>query len=179
MAFARLAQPHPVGAVRRASARWRLGRIPAGAAGDQQADALGPGPDGDPRERAHPSAWPSFGRSHPRRGTGRTRCAVGDGGGRKMRGSFGRHRRDLGRSQGARLHCDAEARGRIGALGRRLLAGQARRDGKFERSADALADRERAVLDQPARRPRARVSGMGRRAVSRSRNAARAMEHHP
>ena len=53
-----------------------------------------------------------------------------------------RDRRIVGRPARARLHRDPAARGRVGAIGRAVLAGAAGRHREPERRADALADRE-------------------------------------
>lgn len=91
---------------------------------------------------------------------------------------FSRDRRIVGRSQGARLHRDAAACSRGGAQRHALLAGTARRNREFERSADALADRIGAIAGECARRARFGSAGMGRRAVPSARIPARAMERH-
>ena len=177
LAPARAAHPDPVRAVRRAPARWRLGRVPPRAARHGQALAVGAGAHGDPRERASPPAGAPDAEPHPCRGARRTRRAVGDGGGRKMRRPLLRDRRDLGRPQEPRLHRDPAARGRVGAVGRALLAGSPRRPGEFERSANALAHRERTVAAQCVGRAGAGHSRLGRRAVPGEGNAARPLEH--
>ena len=112
---------------------------------DRQAAAVGPGPDGDPRKRARPSAGPAAPEPHPCRGARRQGRAVGDGGGRKMRrlsaviGEFWGDPRALDFTATRRLAVAAERSGRA------VLAGAARRHGEPQRGADALADRERAV----------------------------------
>ena len=179
MALARAAQPHPLRAVRRKPARRWMGGVPARAGRKREAAALGAGADGDPRIGAHSSAGSSLAEPHPCRGARRPRCAVGDGRGPKMRRSFMRDRRDLGRPQGARLHRDPAAGGCVGAQRHTLLAGAAWRHGEPQRRSDALAGRERAVIDQSTRSASTGASRLGRRAVPRTWIAAGAMERHP
>ena len=90
--------------------------------------------------------------------------------------SVGRDRRIVGRSAGARLHRDTAAGGRGGAQRHAMLAGARRRRGEFERRADALADRKRAVVDEQARPARAGPAGVGRGAVPRAGHATWAVE---
>ena len=85
-------------------------------------------------------------------------------------------RRDLGRSPSARLHRDAPARGRVGAIRRSLLAGAARRFSEPQRRSNALADRECAIAHQSIRSASARLAGMGRGAVPGTRFAAGPLE---
>ena len=177
MAPACAVHPHPLRAFCRASPRRRLGRVPAGAARHIEAAAVGAGADGDPGKRARPSAGASHAKYHPCRGARHARRAVRDGGGTKMRRALGRHRRDLGRSARARLHRDAAACGRVGAVRRAVLAGPARRQRQSERRADALADRERAVAPQRSRSESAGSAGVGCRAVPRPWRSAGPVEH--
>lgn len=88
-------------------------------------------------------------------------------------------RRTLGRSGSARLHCDEAAGGGLGEKRHSVLAGAARRGSGFERSANALADRECSIPSQRSRRSSARSSGMGRRAVPRAWIAARSLDNCP
>ena len=87
-----------------------------------------------------------------------------------MRGALGRDRRDLGRPKSARFHRYAAACRCVRAVWRGRLFDSARRPSQFERSADALADRERSVADQRSRPTRAGRAGMGCRAVPRARS---------
>jgi len=89
-----------------------------------------------------------------------------------------RHRRNLGRPEGARFHRDPAARGGIGAKRRSLLAGAPRRQRELERSADALADRERALAREPARPARAGRLCVGCRTVPRAWGASGPLEPH-
>jgi len=176
MALACRVRPYAFRIVRRPPARRRMGRVPVGAGRDRQAVAVGAGPDGDPRKRADPSAGTAESGSRPRRGARCARCTVGDGGGPEMSFAVRRHRRDLGRPEGARLHRDAAAGGRFGAVRRGRLFDSAGRSRQPQRSADALANCERAVADQPARSARGGIAGLGRRAVPRTGHAARTVE---
>ncbi len=168
---------HPVRTLRCPSARFGLGRVPAGAGRDGQTPAVGAGPHGDPRKRADPSVGAADAKSHPCRGTRRARCAVGDGGGRKMRLPVSRRRRIMGRPARARFHRHAAAGGCRGAQRHALLAGAARRHCELERRADALASRERAVAFEPTRRSGAGIAGLGCGTVPGARNAARPVGH--
>jgi len=94
-----------------------------------------------------------------------------------MRRALGRNRRDLGRSQGARLHRDAAAGRGVGAKPGALLADTAWRHRKPQRRPNALADSERALIGQSVRRSRARESRVGRRPVPCSRNTAGLLDH--
>jgi len=94
-----------------------------------------------------------------------------------MRGAFLRHRRIVGRPQGARFHRDTAARGRFGAVRRDRLFDSAWRPRQSQWGADALADCEYAVTTQPARSASAGIAGVGCRAVPRPRITARALEH--
>ena len=89
---------------------------------------------------------------------------------------LGRDRRDLGRSQGARLHRDAAARRRLGTQRHALLVGASRRNGEFERGADALAAGKRAIAPEFARFASARPSRVGCGAVPGARTPAGALE---
>ncbi len=168
----------PLRAVRRPSARRRLGRVPAGPARKREAAAVGPGPHGDPGKWKGSSARAWHAEPHPCRSTRRARRAVGNGGGGKMLLPLGRDRRIVGRSARARLHRDPAACGRGGTQRHAVLAGAPRRSCQPQRRADALAPCKRAVADQRARSARARSAGMGRRTVPRSGIAAWAMECH-
>jgi len=177
MALARGVRSYPVRAVRRAPARRRLGGVPAGAAGDRQAIAVGAGPDGDPRKRTRPSAGASEPGPHPRRGARCARCAVGDGGGPEMPIAVRRDWRDLGRPEDARLHRDAAARGRRGTVRRGRLFDSAGRPRQPQRGADALANCECSVAHQRARSACTGDAGVGRRTVPSAGHAAGAVEH--
>ena len=166
-----------VRAVSRAPARCGLGRFPACAKRIVETCAVGAGPHGDPRIRAHLPAGPAVAGPASCRGAGCPRCAVGDGGGRKMRRSLLRHRRAVGRPQGARLHRNPPPGRRRGTQRRAVLAGAARRDGEPQRRAHALAARKRAVIAQPARPQGSGSTGVGRRPVPRPRVAAGPLEH--
>ena len=166
----------PFRAVPYASARRRLGGVPARAARHRKAAAVGAGAHGDPRERARPSARARYAKPYSCRGARRARRAVGDGGGGKMRLPLRRDRRNLGRPSGARLHRDAAARGGVRAQRHALLAGPARRDGEPQRRTDALADREHAVAHERARSESAGAASLGRRAVPSARVPARPVE---
>ncbi len=176
MATARSAQPHLVGAVCGPSSRRRLGGLPAGPGRARQAFAVGPGPNGNPRKRARPSSRPADAEPHPHRDPRRARRAVGDGGRRKMRRAFSSDRRNLGRPQAARLHRDPAAGGRVGTQRHAVLAGAAWRHAQPQRSPNALADRERAVAAQSARRAGIRIAGVGRGPVPRAGHAARTLD---
>jgi len=167
---------HAFGIVRRASARWWLDRLPPRPARDRQAFAMGTGPHGHPRERPNPPARTSNSRPHPCRSAGCPRRAVGNGGGGKMLLSLCSHRRIVGRSQGARFHCDAATCSRFGAERHALLAGAPGRHSEPQRSADALAHCEHVLAHQPARPSSAGGTYMGCRAVPRTRHAARPLE---
>ena len=179
LAFAQTIAPHPVGNFRRASRRWRMGRLPPCAARSCKAAAVGAGSDGNPRKRANPPSRLTRAQPHPCRDARRSRRAMGNGGGLKMRRALRRHRRDLGRSQSARLHRHAAARRRVRAVWRGSLHDSAGRPRQFERGAHAMADRERAVSTQCFRSEGAGAAGMGCRAVPRPGNAAGPLEHRP
>jgi len=176
MALARSLHSNAVRTVRGSSARWGLGEVPLGPAGLGKAFAVGPGPNGDSRKRAGSSARTAIRRAHSCRDARRQRRAVGDGGGGKMLLPRGRHRRNMGRSQGARLRGDAAAGGRERTERHALLAGAPRRHCEFERGADALAHRVGAVAVEFARPASIWSAGMGCGAVSRPRGSARTMD---
>ena len=178
MERARGVHADPLRTVRRTPARWWLGGVPAGAAGHGQALAMGPGPDGDPGERARASAGLADAGPHSRRGARHQGRAVGNGGGGKMLLSFSRDRRNLGRPAHARLHRDSAAGGRLGAQRHALLAGAAGWRGQPQRCADALANRERAIVGERTRSARAGDSVVARRAVPRARVSAGAVGYH-
>ena len=150
----------------------------------RQAAAVGAGADGDPRGRAdlpagHRRGWWKFWRAHP---CHCARCpigAVGDGGGPKMRRPGSRDRRTVGRPRGARFYRDPAACGCSRTVGRAGLAGAAWRFGQFQRGADALASGECAEPCPSVRSARFWRSGMGRRIVPCTRNAARPVEPGP
>ena len=177
LALAGAAQPHLVGAVRRLSARCRLGGIPAGAGGPHQTRAVGAGPNGDHRKRTHLSARAWQRRPHPRRGPGLEACALGDGGRAKMLRPVRSDRRIVGRPRGARLHRHSASCRDGGAQPRALLAGPARRTREPQRSADALAHRKQAQHRQSLRPARSRGFGLAGGAVPRTRAFARPLEH--
>ena len=170
-------QPHPFGTVRRAPPRRGLDRVPARPGRHFETVALGAGPNGDPRVRPDPSARASDAQPHPCRNARCARCAVGDGGRRKMFRLVLCDRRDLGRPTSARFHRDTPARGRCRTVGSALLAGAARRFGESRRSANALAGCKRALPAQSARCPSSGFVRMGRGSVSRSRFAAGPLDH--
>ena len=87
--------------------------------------------------------------------------------------------RDLGRPTRARFHCHPEAGCRSGAQRHALLAGPARRHREFERCADALAHRERAVAGERTRSTRAGLTCIPCRVVQGTGFTARSMEHYP
>ena len=93
-----------------------------------------------------------------------------------MRRPLGSDRRIIRRPGGARFHRDAQAGGRFGTVERSVLARAARRDCEPEWSADAVADRERAVACEPARHASAGAAGVGCRAVPRAGVCARPMD---
>jgi len=160
---------HPVRDFRGEPARCRLGGLAVAPARPGKAAAVGPAAHGDRRIGAHPSPRPCRHRAHPRRGAGRARGAVGDGGGAKMHRPVGSGRRAVGRPGGARLHRDPAAGGRRRAVGRPLPAGAAWRHRVAKRGAHALAGGEPAEPCQPVRPAGARSAGLGRRAVPRAR----------
>ncbi len=82
-----------------------------------------------------------------------------------MHGTLSRDRRDLGRSQDARLHRNPPACGRLRAQRNAMLACPAWRHCELERGPDALAGRERSIFVQHSRSARARIAGLGLRAV--------------
>lgn len=90
-----------------------------------------------------------------------------------------RDRRTLGRSSSARLYCDKAAGGGLGAKRHPVLAGAARRGSGFERSSNALADRERSIPSQRSRCSSAGSSGMGCRVVPRAWIAAWPLDNCP
>ena len=156
LALARAATAHSVRAVRGASARRRLGRVPARPARHRTSRCCG-SRSGWRSSKAGGSIRPacrSHNLIHVEARDARdalwameegVRCAA-------LSAVIGEI---WGDPAGARLHRDAAARGRVGAERRRLLAGAARRHRELERRADALADRERAVA-APIRSTRAR-----------------------
>ena len=172
MAHARAAQPHPVRVVRGASARRRLDRLPVAADRHLQTAAMGAGPHGDPRKRTSPSSWPPGKEPHPCRGSRCPRCAVGDGGGRKMLLPFSRNRRIVGRPARARFHRHAAIGGRVGTEQHAVLAGSAWWNSQPQWRADALADRKRSIFDQRSRLARIGNAVVGGRAVPRTRLSA-------
>lgn len=93
-----------------------------------------------------------------------------------MHRALRRDRRNLGRPQSARLHRDEAAGGGLGTQRHSVLAGAARRRSGFERGADALADRERAIPLQRSRSARTGSIGVGCRAVPRARFAAGSLD---
>ena len=64
---------------------------------------------------------------------------------------FRRDRRIVGRPARARFHRHAAAGGGVGAERYAMLAGSAWRNSEPQRRTDALADRERSILDQRSR----------------------------
>ena len=169
-------QSHSLRAFRREPARQRLGRVPFASGRHVQTRALGAGADGDSRKRTDLPAGSGH-RLHPRRGARCPRRALGDGGGDKMLRPLGRDRRIVGRPGSARLHRDPAARGRLGTLGRALLAGPARRHREPQRSANAVASGKRAVAAQSTGCASAGAARLGRRAVPGTRSAAGPLEH--
>ncbi len=170
--------PHPLRAVQ-PSARRGVDRVPARPGRGGQACAVGAGAHGDPRGGADLSAGHRELRDHSRHRAGCPLGAVGDGGGLKVRRARSRDRRAVGRPGEPRLHRDAAAGSRRRAIGRAGLAGAAERRCEFERRADALAARERAVAAASVRSASSGRSRVGRRAVPRPRPSARPVEHHP
>ena len=168
---------HPLRTVRRTPARRRLGGVPAGPARDGQASPVDPGPHGDPRKRSNPPTRASHAGSHPCRGAGCQGCAVGDGGGGKMRLPLSRDWRIVGRSASARFHRHTAACGRFGAQRHALLAGAARRHCEPQRRTNALADRERAFAGQRAGPESAGAARLGCRAVPGTWGCAGTVEH--
>ena len=148
------APPDPVRAVFGERAMWG-GRGFAAADRCFAAVAVGPGPHGDPRIGAHPPARAPLAEPGPRRGARRARCAVGDGGGGKMRRAVGRDRRIVGRPARARLHRDAAAGGRRRAQRSRGFPDPARRACQSERGR-GCAGGSRARPASPIRSTRAR-----------------------
>ena len=169
----------PQRAVRGEPARRRLDRLPAAPAGGRQALALGPGPDGDHGGRAGPPGGPWAKGAHPRRGTGRARRLMGDGGGPAMLFPERRRRRTVGRPGRARLHRHPPPCGRGRAAAGALLAGAPPRHGELERRPHALADRQRSVAAPSLRPESAGSAGLGRRAVPRPRLCAGTLERRP
>ena len=90
--------------------------------------------------------------------------------------SLRRHRRNLGRSARARLHRDPPACRCFGAERDALLARAARRQREPQRSADAVADRQRAVAAQRARPESTGATRMGCSIVPRAGDAAGAVD---
>lgn len=148
--------------------RWRLDWLPSAPIGERQARAVGPGPDGDARGWARPSEGTAGHGPYPCRCTRRSRCFMGDGGRPEMLRDQRRHRRIVGQPTGAGFHRDTSPCGGSGTQPSALLAGPARRPCKFERSSDALANRQPAFAYESVRLPGSRRAGLGRRAVSSS-----------
>ena len=145
-----------------------------------QAVAVGAGADGDPRERARPSAG-----------------AAGEGLMPKLIHVEARDARDAlwAMEEGLRCAALSASSARSGAIrealdftATRRLAVAAERSGvaaflirlggarQSQRRADALADRERAVPEQRSRPSRAGAAGVGCRAVPRARPSAGSLE---
>jgi len=156
----------PGRAVRGAAGR-RRDRLRPGADPGRAAGAVGAGPDVRAGDGATPRPRPRPVRRRPRAGRAglrahRDRRAVGDGGGAGMRRTRRGHRRDPGRSEGARPDRDQASRPAGGA--RRPPGGAdplRRRDGRALGRPLALADRL-----GPLRPPSARPAGAGRAALA-------------
>lgn len=176
MALARAAQPHPLGNLCCASARRQLGGVSSGAARCDQAAAVGAGEDGHPRERASLSAGPSGIQPRSRRGARRARRTVGDGRGCKMRRSFRRRWRIVGRPENAQLHRDAAIGSCIGTQRNTMLAGTIWRNCEPQRRSDALAHRKLGFARQRSRPARPGIVRVECRAVPRPRIVARPLE---
>lgn len=97
------------------NARCRRGGIRPGADTGGKARSVGAGPhvrsgDGPPLRTGPGTLRRGPPQAHHRMRIGRGRCLVGDGGGVEMQGPLSGHRRDMGRSESARLHGDEAAR---------------------------------------------------------------------
>ena len=167
MESARAIPAHLVRTIRRLPSRQWVGGIPAAAAQCVQTCALGAGANGDPRIRPNLFAGAWLHRYRPRRSARCTLGALGDGGGGKMLRPLRSNRRIVRRPGHARFHRDPAACRRFGAIGRAVLACAARRHCEPQRSADAVANRERAVPAESAGYASAWNACLGRRAVPR------------
>lgn len=93
-----------------------------------------------------------------------------------MRSALGRDWRNLGRSEGSRLHRYTAVGHGVGTKRNAVLARAPGGSAEFERRADAVANRERAIAVQRSRPSGPGDSGVGSRAVPGARNAAGPME---